>query len=1396
MHLHIVHILLLFWSSIFAQNDLEQEYNAIASENNVEFIQDETEQNPSEVVADVDDDDENIRDKADSVETLTQNSDEDVPNSQIVHNIVVNSLYESEQEPSLGLKAVVKNGLTDEYIVKSDASDFVAQDGFEQDFNMKVKTEQDTSKGLAKNDLHSDLHYREHDVETDSPESQDQIPLEQYSNIENVENNFNNIQVETPEDSNEGVSFDNEHDIGTDDIQNNMVDTPFERQDQSEERTENELQNGERVVKTEWPEMQKDSNSGDNVNKVNDNQVETEQNSDVPVHSRRGIETDHTETFAQNEFESDYNKETFENNILTTPVGTEQNLAEAATKYEESIHQHDTGTDRTDSFEQNGLEENDDIENDPRQQFDEVVQKYEVDTNDHDVGNDPREIESDFQHDDDDANVLLNPTEGFRRGHVGTDFFEILGLPETVTSPNLRSTIRYTIAGPRILVIDIFTVGEDHLKSIFHTEWTEVLHYPEEIKAKLLQVTLPDNLVYKEDTILRITPDLHSESLLVRASIVDYENPSALLVYAEYSVKLTSPWSRLPKNNRRDCSSWIGMFFKNLTKNKIPTCPKIDDVVELLTFPVALVGSEHGYKKFFPMLREPEEVLNRPPQFTLVTWMYLTKRCPTDMCPLLYHMKGAAFQTPLVGLLKSGHLHLQFHYEDGSGYAFLVDAQIPIHKWIHITVTIKHTEVSVYVRHGMNLEHVKTFVHSDFPAGLYHYNDTDGYWGLGGSPGFISAKGFIGPGRIYRRHVLSKEAIEAIFTATSRPDVGILDHFKSCRKLKFAVRVLLRKKSKAKIQCSSRNWLKDAKSSSCDIGTNGFATEIIYILTEILNLNETCSSDIIQQKIYKYAFNLIKTSKNYVKDALLPLSYSSCLGHPQSLYLLSVLYRTGLGITVNSRISQRYLLLGSYYDHALSQMSLAYKHYIGVDGFPHDYEVASAYYRYAAVQSNRLLVEHNEVDTHSEAVRLDKRDDLDNYRGPDSNWFSWLKHQAKRGVTDAQSALGEVFYYGSRGFRRNLTKAAEFYEMGANRGDAQMLFNLGVVKLRGQGVTVDAEEARNLLNKSAELGFAPAYNALGYYELNVRQNKSGAVAYFRIAAEKEDRDGLYNLGFALENGLTPGTVEDLKSAMPYYVSAANKGHTGACVVAGDAFSLGQYVERDIRISIIFYKFVADQIPEIGLHLRNGLDAYFEKGWYQSLLYYLLVAEAGMEIAQYNAALLCEWDLKRISQHTHVDYAWRYYNHSAKLDWVPSLIKTGDNHWYGITVEKNVTTAAKLYSRAATKEQNPQAIYNLGYLVENNYSLDGLDWFHFHFSTVNPGNLTLAAALYRKCRDSSNEALVPCSLGLVRVALKMAWQLDFVKSEVLLIPLTLFIVSLALFYYLCRLNSDHQIINLA
>ena len=56
--------------------------------------------------------------------------------------------------------------------------------------------------------------------------------------------------------------------------------------------------------------------------------------------------------------------------------------------------------------------------------------------------------------------------------------------------------------------------------------------------------------------------------------------------------------------------------------------------------------------------------------------------------------------------------------------------------------------------------------------------------------------------------------------------------------------------------------------------------------------------------------------------------------------------------------------------------------------------------------------------------------------------------------------------------------------------------------------------------------FPPALNALGFYEVNMRQNFSGAAAYFKRAADKGDRDGLSNLAVSYDNGWVTGHPPD------------------------------------------------------------------------------------------------------------------------------------------------------------------------------------------------------------------------------------------------------------------------------
>jgi len=89
----------------------------------------------------------------------------------------------------------------------------------------------------------------------------------------------------------------------------------------------------------------------------------------------------------------------------------------------------------------------------------------------------------------------------------------------------------------------------------------------------------------------------------------------------------------------------------------------------------------------------------------------------------------------------------------------------------------------------------------------------------------------------------------------------------------------------------------------------------------------------------------------------------------------------------------------------------------------------------------------------------------------------------------------------------------------------------------------------------------------------------------------------------------------------------------------------------------------------------------------------------------------------------------------------------------------------------------QAIYNLAYMVEYNYSLNGIRWNNVDKDAVLRGNLTFAASLYEKCRDAqenNNESFLPCAFGVVRVKLKVFWQNKTIAAQAGALILTFFV----------------------
>ena len=53
----------------------------------------------------------------------------------------------------------------------------------------------------------------------------------------------------------------------------------------------------------------------------------------------------------------------------------------------------------------------------------------------------------------------------------------------------------------------------------------------------------------------------------------------------------------------------------------------------------------------------------------------------------------------------------------------------------------------------------------------------------------------------------------------------------------------------------------------------------------------------------------------------------------------------------------------------------------------------------------------------------------------DTQVIKWMKLAAENGYTEAQKNMGEYYYYGSFGCRRDMKEAIKWYEMGAKSNE-------------------------------------------------------------------------------------------------------------------------------------------------------------------------------------------------------------------------------------------------------------------------------------------------------------------------------------------------------------------------
>ncbi|XP_078512390.1 protein sel-1 homolog 3-like [Lissotriton helveticus] len=919
-------------------------------------------------------------------------------------------------------------------------------------------------------------------------------------------------------------------------------------------------------------------------------------------------------------------------------------------------------------------------------------------------------------------------------------------------------------------------------------------------RQRVVKLEFPDHMVFREDYFIKHS--IYILDVLIRAWIIEIPDTSLLLGFSVSSLGLDSsfqraiartfvflhaptPYSRPYKQHTRTLR-WDQEMIWRIWKDRLNQCPAEEEVGQLLTFLYASSGENYGIVRTFgpynnQVLEAKRKSITTSVHCTFTTWVYLTLYCPLEYCGVLYHLDlQNNYASPALLLTNTGVLHVQIMMRSGRPSAFKTQFTIPLHHWCWLKLDLDGVTSSITIacEHGKIYNMLYRFEEDIF------MDDTTGPFFLGGSPLVLGIEGFYGPSFFYRTH--NQPAFKA--SEFALPDlIASLDlprWFKKCRRFKdeclAKMQTFLLQARDQWQQESCHDVYKEyiVRYKEVHPGPQSREWEAPYrrsraTVFKILNMmvmkrgdwkmNLESVGQALYQSFEKQAMTQLGMA--HLKRWLPLLLQAACLGFHPSFFLASVLYQTGLGVKVDTTKALRFSLISAQAGERLSLMWLGHKHHLGADGFPVDYDLSYGYYSNIARKTMMDRQNPNRDQAFVEVIHLIDDNILKQQTKENEDLFLWLRYQARQGVTAAQHAVSRMLFWGQQGISSNLKAAVKFYERGATKlKDPVLMYDYGVVLLRGQGVKQDIPKALTFLKESAEKNFVPAINSLGWYYERYEKDEARAAEFWHKADDLGDKEAPFNLGILYSQGHYPGKPKDEFAAYRYFWKSATRGHIDAAVHLSIYWSQGipGAVPRLPLDAVLWTKWASEQNGYLGAILRKALDGYLHQSWPKALLHYIQAAEAGFSAAQFNMAYLCEMDPEGlVSRYMAEDCILKYYNLSVYADQPASYaqIKMGDLLSTAHPKRKrDITTAIKMYKDAAM-QQDPQGLYSLGILVEEGVLIPHATLRELGFNgSARANTFTILVELYRRCRDHEKDvAYMPCSLALLNVHLKYIWM---------------------------------------
>jgi TPR repeat protein/CHAT domain-containing protein len=328
------------------------------------------------------------------------------------------------------------------------------------------------------------------------------------------------------------------------------------------------------------------------------------------------------------------------------------------------------------------------------------------------------------------------------------------------------------------------------------------------------------------------------------------------------------------------------------------------------------------------------------------------------------------------------------------------------------------------------------------------------------------------------------------------------------------------------------------------------------------------------------------------------------------------------------------------------------------------------------------------------------------------------------GYTSAAYNLGLMYIRGA-GVTQSFEQGMELVRRAAQNGLSISQFQLGLWYLNGFHLAKDPSIAATWFQRAAEQGHAGAQNELGIlYQtgVGVPIDPKKAFELYKASAERENVNAQYNIGRMYALGI--GVPKDYAEAIKLYEMAAEKGHVQAQIELGTFYENGTGVPRDLSKAFSIYRRLAEQgsptgQANLGRLFANGLGV--EKNLSEAARWYGMAADQGNAWAQNELGALYQ---NGRGVEKNYSRALDLYRKAAALGHVVAQANVGWMYANGLGVTQNLVEAAKWYSTAADGG-NAWAQAALGEFYQNGRGL-GQDY-------------VKAVDLYRKAAAQGNSS---------------------------------------------------------